>query len=96
MDPLHRGLGHSYGFAPFKSNETTGCPGFAGRRVATEVGGIVLAQLVFDLCMSCQLCCGGTGLIRTYFAMMKTPPWNYLHLADQWASGRVGGWVFVL
>ncbi|CAJ1369225.1 unnamed protein product [Effrenium voratum] len=44
------------------------------------VGGIVLAQLVFDLCMSCQLCCGGTGLIRTYFAMMKTPPWNYLYL----------------
>mmetsp|Transcript_46282 Transcript_46282/g.110001 ORF Transcript_46282/g.110001 Transcript_46282/m.110001 type:complete len:339 (-) Transcript_46282:299-1315(-) len=44
------------------------------------VGFIVLAQVIFDLCMSCQLCCGGSGLLRSYFWMMKTSPWNYLYL----------------
>ncbi|CAE6960793.1 GRINA [Symbiodinium natans] len=44
------------------------------------VGAVFLAQLVFDLAMSCQMCCGGTGLIESYFRMMKTAPWNYLYL----------------
>lgn len=44
------------------------------------VGIVILAQYIFDLCMACQLCCGGTGLMRVYFRMMKTVPWNYLYL----------------
>ena len=44
------------------------------------VAAIVLAQIVFDLAMSCQLCCGGSSLMQTYFRMMKTAPWNYLYL----------------
>ena len=45
------------------------------------VAAVVLAQIVFDVAMSCQMCCGGTSLVQTYFRMMKTPPWNYLYLA---------------
>eukprot|EP00437_Effrenium_voratum_P033315 CAMPEP_0181481396 /NCGR_PEP_ID=MMETSP1110-20121109/44294_1 /TAXON_ID=174948 /ORGANISM="Symbiodinium sp., Strain CCMP421" /LENGTH=317 /DNA_ID=CAMNT_0023606895 /DNA_START=30 /DNA_END=980 /DNA_ORIENTATION=- len=44
------------------------------------VGGLMTAQLVFDFCMFCQLCCGGSGLIRLYYSMMKTAPWNYLYI----------------
>jgi len=44
------------------------------------VGAIVLAQLFFDCAMSCQLCCGGSSLIRGYLKMMVTAPWNYLYL----------------
>lgn len=44
------------------------------------VGAILIAQVIFDLAMSCQLCCGGTGLLQSYFWMMKTSPWNYLYL----------------
>lgn len=42
--------------------------------------GIVIAQVIFDLAMSCQMCCGGTGLLESYLWMMRTPPWNYLYL----------------
>ena len=42
--------------------------------------GIVFAQIVFDIAMSCQLCCGGSGLLQGYIWMMKTVPWNYLYL----------------
>ena len=44
------------------------------------VGAIVVAQVCFDCAMSCQLCCGGSSLIRGYLKMMTTPPWNYLYL----------------
>ena len=44
------------------------------------VAAVVLAQLVFDLAMSCQMCCGGSSLLQSYFWMMKTAPWNYLYL----------------
>jgi len=44
------------------------------------VGFVVLAQIIFDLAMSCQMCCGGTGLLQSYVWMMKTAPWNYLYL----------------
>lgn len=42
--------------------------------------GIVIAQLLFNLAMSCQMCCGGSSLLQSYLWMMKTPPWNYLYL----------------
>mmetsp|Transcript_11371 Transcript_11371/g.21477 ORF Transcript_11371/g.21477 Transcript_11371/m.21477 type:complete len:303 (+) Transcript_11371:79-987(+) len=44
------------------------------------IGAIVIAQLCFDCAMSCQMCCGGSSLIRGYLKMMTTPPWNYAYL----------------
>lgn len=44
------------------------------------VMGIVLAQFVFDMAMSCQMCCGSTGLLQSYLKMWKTSPWNYTYL----------------
>lgn len=43
-------------------------------------GGIVIAQIIFNFAMSCQMCCGGSGLLESYLWMMKTPPWNYVYL----------------
>ena len=34
--------------------------------IVVTVGIIVVAQLFFDIAMSCQLCCGGSSLIRGY------------------------------
>eukprot|EP00928_Gymnodinium_smaydae_P037646 TRINITY_DN2609_c1_g1_i1.p1 TRINITY_DN2609_c1_g1~~TRINITY_DN2609_c1_g1_i1.p1 ORF type:complete len:326 (+),score=71.65 TRINITY_DN2609_c1_g1_i1:71-1048(+) len=48
--------------------------------VLIVVMAIVLAQFMFDMCMSCQMCCGSTGLLERYLRMMKTVPWNYIYL----------------
>jgi len=44
------------------------------------IGAIIIAQFVFDLAMSCQMCCGCSGLMESYLKMMKTAPLNYIYL----------------
>ena len=41
---------------------------------------IVIAQLIFNFAMSCQMCCGGSSLLQSYLWMMKTSPYNYVYL----------------
>merc|ERR1712039_1002286 len=39
-----------------------------------------LLQYVMNMCIACQMCCGGSSFLRAYFLMFKTAPWNYMYL----------------
>lgn len=41
---------------------------------------LLVVQYTFNMCMACQMCCGGSSLLRVYLRMWKTVPWNFVYL----------------